>query len=281
MPDLTFWESKKSDKKEDKKNKKDKKKGEKEELNTPTSYEVVEIYKLPEVLTEISDISYIKDNLFACVQDELGIIFIYNISKKRIEREIPFAGKGDYEGIALVGSTSYVVNNSGVVYEVSDINHVKPSVKEYKTYLNAKDDVEALCYDKANNRLLLAYKGEEAIGNSKGIYSFDLKSKQLSKSPVYSIDLNNSVFASAIKKNKQGVKPSAMAIHPANGDIYITEGTNPKLLILDNQGKIKSLVPLSSKEFAQPEGITFNSAGELFISNEGKKGGGNILKVKL
>ncbi len=29
-------------------------------------------------------------------------------------------------------------------------------------------------------------------------------------------------------------------------------------------------MPLNGKDFAQPEGITFNQAGELFISNEGK-----------
>ncbi|MCW3114627.1 MAG: hypothetical protein JWR18_3023 [Segetibacter sp.] len=285
MPDLIFWDNRKSEDKEDKKDKKDKKKDKKkdetEKLSSFPSYEVVEKYNLPEVLSEVSDITHVKDNLFACIQDELGIIFIYDTYNKKIEKQIRFAGQGDYEGIALVGTTAYVVKSSGEVYEVSGIEIANPLVKEYKTYLTAQNNVEAVCYDKANNRLLLAYKGEEADGSSKGIYSFDLKNKQLAKSPVYSIDLNNSSFARGSKKNKQSFKPSAIAIHPTNGDYYITEGTNPKLLILDKEGKIKALVPLSGKDFTQPEGITFNSAGELFISNEGKNGNGNILKVKL
>jgi len=279
MPDITFWNSKTSDEKKDKKDKKDKE--ETGESGNAAAYEVIEVFSLPEVLSEVSGISYIKDNLLACVQDELGTIFIYNTDSKKIEKQIPFAGKGDYEGIALVGSTAYVINSSGVIYEVSGIDDAKPLVKKYKTYLNAQNDVEALCYDKGNNRLLLANKAEEAEKSRKGIHSFDIKNKQLAKRPVYSIDFNHSVFKTGSKKKKQGIKPSGIAIHPESGDLYIIEGTNPKLLILDKQGKIKSLVPFSGKDFAQPEGITFNSAGELFISNEGKKGKGNILKVKL
>jgi uncharacterized protein YjiK len=277
MPDLAFWNSNKP---EDKKDKKDKKKDKPGELSSSTSYEIVEKYDLPQVLSEVSDIAHFRDNLFACVQDELGTIFIYNTDNKKIEREIPFAGRGDYEGIALAGSTAYVVNSGGVIYEVLDIEDAEPKVKKYETYLNAQNDVEALCYDKANNRLLLAYKEEEAGGSRKGIYLFDLRNKQLSKKAVFSIDLNNALFEKAGKKKKQGFKPSAIAIHPTEGNYYMIEGTNPKLLILNKQGEITFFASLSGKDFAQPEGITFNPAGELFISNEGKKGEGNILKVK-
>ncbi len=143
MPEITLGDSEKSDEKKDKKDKKNKKKDEKEELST-SSFKVLEIYTLPEILSEVSDISHVKDNLFACVQDELGTIFIYNADNNKIEREIPFAGKGDYEGIAWAGTTAYVINSSGVIYEVPDIENSKPSVKEYKTYLNTEDDVEAL-----------------------------------------------------------------------------------------------------------------------------------------
>jgi len=38
---------------------------------------------------------------------------------------------------------------------------------------------------------------------------------------------------------------------------------------------------LNTKQFLQPEGITFNAAGDLFISNEGIKQPGNILQVKI
>ncbi len=52
------------------------------------------------------------------------------------------------------------------------------------------------------------------------------------------------------------------------------------LLIMDYSGTIKKLYQLG-KDFAQPKGITFSPQGEIFISNEGTKQPGNILKVEI
>ena len=77
------------------------------------------------------------------------------------------------------------------------------------------------------------------------------------------------------------MQPSAIAIHPQTGDIYVTEATNPKLLVLDRTGKLKSLKILNSEEFYKPEGISFSPEGKMFISNEGKDDPGNILEVNV
>ena len=77
------------------------------------------------------------------------------------------------------------------------------------------------------------------------------------------------------------MNPSGISIHPLNGDMYIIDGRDPKLLIMDAAGTIKKLYLLNTKQFLQPEGITFSTAGDLFISNEGTKQPGNILQVKI
>ncbi|MDQ3290989.1 MAG: hypothetical protein M3Q05_06825, partial [Bacteroidota bacterium] len=140
-----------------------------------------------------------------------------------------------------------------------------------------------LCYDKKENRLLLAIKGAEANNPGyKGIYAFDLQSQKLKSEPVYKINLSDPAFASlSSKKTNAHMQPSEINVHPVTGDIYVTEATKPKLLILDNSGKIKDLLILSPSEFSQPEGLTFSPNGDIFISNEGKKEPGNILKVKI
>lgn len=74
--------------------------------------------------------------------------------------------------------------------------------------------------------------------------------------------------------------PSAIGIHPATRGIYITDGPGARLLVMDASGNIESLHQLG-KDFAQPEGLTFSPRGELFISNEGTKQPGNILKVEI
>lgn len=261
---------------------KGKKKKEKKEV-VSTEVHIVEKWEMPEILKEVSGIAYLSPNRFACVQDEAGAIFIYNTATAKIEKEIPFASAGDYEGIALVNKVAYVVQSDGRISEILDIEKSSPEVKTYRTPLTADQNVEGICYDKKQNRLLLAIKGSEANNqNYKGIYAFDLKTKKLQADPVMKIDLTNAVFnGSKSKKITNAMQPSEINVHPVSGDIYVTEATKPKLLILDAGGKIKSLYHLSGSGFSQPEGIAFSPQGELFISNEGKKGSGNILKVKI
>ena len=244
---------------------------------------IVKKWDMPKSLAEISGLSYIDGQRFACVQDELGKIFIYNTTSSSVEREISFGAPGDYEELAVIGETIWVLRADGKLFEVSNMDAAKPSVKEYSTQLTTKQDPEGLCYDKKNNRLLIAIKGAEPGNeNYKGIYAFDLSLKKMDQQPVFKIDLQNKVFGSGSDKKKRNtINPSGISIHPVTGDIYIVDGRNPQLLIIDAGGNIKKLYTLNSKEFAQPEGITFNSAGDLFIANEGTKQPGNIVQVKI
>lgn len=251
---------------------------------TDVTISVVKKWSLPEELTEISGLSNIDDQRFACVQDELGKIFIYNTASASIEKEISFGATGDYEGLAVVDKTVWVLRADGKLFEVSNIDASKPVTKEYSTHLTIKQDSEGLCYDKKNNRLLIAIKGAEiATEDYKGIYAFDLASKKMDQQPVFKIDLLNEVFESngSGKKKKGSINPSGISIHPVSGEMYITDGRNSKLLITGATGIIKKLHQLNSKEFSQPEGITFNAAGDLFIANEGTNQPGNIVQIKI
>jgi DNA-binding beta-propeller fold protein YncE len=101
----------------------------------------------------------------------------------------------------------------------------------------------------------------------------------MASSPAFKINLNSEVFDKMKGKKSRYIRPSAIAIEPNTGDIYITEGVKPKLLILDSKGKAKSLHKLGS-EFDQPEGLGFSPDGKLFISNEGKGDPGNIIQLQ-
>ena len=241
---------------------------------------ILKRWELPEELTEISAISYLDNQRIACIQDEEGSIYIYNINTNEIERKVPFAGAGDYEGMTFVNDVAYVVNSSGVIYEVSNLQGEKPNVKEYKTFLDSKNDVEGIGWDKKRKKLLVTVKKDDAAG-AKGIYAFDPVTKQMAKDPAITLDLTDQLFARSGKKKKADFQPSSISIHRTLGDIYVLEGTNQRLLILDNKGNPQKLVQLNKKDFLQPEGITFSPEGDIFISNEGKSGRGNILKVTL
>ncbi|MBU2046808.1 MAG: SdiA-regulated domain-containing protein, partial [Bacteroidetes bacterium] len=76
------------------------------------------------------------------------------------------------------------------------------------------------------------------------------------------------------------IKPSAMAYHPLSGNLYVLSSINHIIVVLDQQGKFLKVIPFIGKEFRQPEGISFNSKGELYVSNEGRNVIGNIIKIK-
>src|SRR5690606_11009362 len=235
---------------------------------------IIEKWDLPKDLKEVSGIVYIDQNKFACVQDEDGVIFIYNRSTDKIENEIMFAGNGDYEGLAVNESTAYVVRSDGKIFEV-DMNGGNQSAKEYDTPLTSAHNVEGLCFDKKNNRLLLTIKDDEPGNkNYKGIYAFNLGTKTMSGEPVLQIKLNDKKLNAESGKKSKSIKPSALGIHPVTNDLYITDGPAAKWLIMDASGTIKDFITLGN-DFLQPEGITFSPQGDIFISNEGTKQPGN------
>ena len=104
----------------------------------------------------------------------------------------------------------------------------------------------------------------------------------MEEKPAFEIKFNDPIFKVLDQElNHQIIRPSEVSIHPKNGDIYILDATNPKLLILTAAGKAKKLHVFKEEQFGQPEGLTFDAAGNLYISNEGSGGLGNILKVNL
>jgi uncharacterized protein YjiK len=255
-----------------------------EEQQAPPSSEVkvTKTWKLPDELKEISGFSYYDEDRFACIQDEDGKVFIYNTKTSKIDKEIPFASAGDYEGLTVADKDVWVVRSDGKLYQVSGVDGT-PTVKEFQTSLTAQQNVEGVCYDKPNHRLLLSIKDEEASGHYKGIYAFNLETGKMDDAPVFKINLQDELFRDTkAKKEKKIMMPSDIAIHPLTKELYITDGPKAKLLVMNANGELKKLYQLDTDQFPQPEGIAFDPKGELFISNEGGKNiNGTLLSVEI
>lgn len=237
-------------------------------------------WELPDELEEISGFSFISENRIACIQDEDGKIFIYNLETSEIEKEIDFSDDGDYEGIVVKGDTAFVLESDGDIYRVRNFL-TEPEVKKYETRLSSNNDVEGISLDKSGKLLLMAVKEKDPGSKDyKGIYAFELSSGKVQKQPAYKLTFEEKVFKGKSKKDKQDIfKPSEITLNPTSGEIYLTEGEDPQILILDGSGKAKALYELNKDDFPQPEGIDFDPAGNLYISNEGKPG--TIHKVTL
>jgi uncharacterized protein YjiK len=160
---------------------------------------------------------------------------------------------------------------------VSNYNSDKPSVREHTTHLTDKHNVEGLCYDPSNNRLLLAIKDKEPSEvDYKGVYAFDLGTKKLHPDPAYRI-------ANSLKSvsGKDKVQPSDLELHPGTGDLYVIDGPGSRLLVMGSDGQNKQSYQLGTDTFPQPEGIAFGPSGDMYISSEGAGQDGVIAKVAL
>lgn len=258
-------------------------------------------WKLPPELMEISGLAYTPDDKLACVQDEMGTIYLFNPESGTVESKIDFGGGGDYEGIEIVGGDAWVLKSNGILYEVSGYTLGEPEVRKHKTALSGKNDAEGLGYDPAGNSLLIACKEipyiDQKIGDQfRAIYRFDLETRQLDPEPILLIDLDtirhhkNTEAGAGLGGKLQGMldpskggsifKPSGIAVHPLTGDWYILGSVGKLLLVFSREGMLLAIVNLNPVAFPQPEGICFSPYGTLYISNEGQGQRGTIARFK-
>lgn len=235
-----------------------------------------------EELKEISGLSPTDSaGIYLAIADEKGeIFFIDGAGGGAILRKVFFREKGDFEGVEMVGKCLYSVKSDGDVFEIGCWDTDSPNIVEYKTALKKADDVEGLCYDEKRFSLLLACKQHPDTPGLRRIYAFDLKTKQLSDKPVYTIDPEavNQMVPINGDKNRY-FSPSGIAVHPKTGDVYVISSAQKRLIVLDYAtGAIRYAVRLEKKLLPQPEGIAFDAAGNLHLSSEGKKGEGLVFK---
>jgi uncharacterized protein YjiK len=251
---------------------------------------------LPNTLQEISGLVVIDSSTFACIQDEKGIIFIYDFNKKKIIKQYDFHIDGDYEGIALVDKTIYILRSDGILFEIIDYKSKNFRINKYSTGIPAKNN-EGLCYDRDKNRLLIGCKSNIGKGpdfrDVRAIYGFDLYNKSLTEKPVFVFEIheimnyaqsNNILLSSKAKKKGKVTLPkikfriSAICIHPVSKRLYLLSAVDHLLFIFDMNGKIKQIEKLNPVLFNKAEGISFFDNGNMIITNEGQNRNPTVLR---
>ena len=252
-------------------------------VNEPVPYDLsnpTQACKLPNDLREISGLSYYKPGRLACVQDEVGMVYIYDLNKQAVVDNHVFGPKGDFEGVEYVDKTLYALRSDGELYafEHQDGNGIKiiggsPQTRHIKIDLPGRGtagqpDMEGLGYDPQLDALLLATKDSPG-SDEKKIYFYSLKNKTLFQGFI----LKQASIAAFGAGGKQ-FKPSGIAVHPQTHDYYMLSAASNQLIVCTMQGKVKSVVKLDKDLLPQAEGICFLPDGTLCLSSEGdgKKG---------
>lgn len=229
------------------------------------------VWELPLPLKEISGIAWQDSSTLLCVEDESGIVYRYSLASNSIVQEIPFGPRGDYEDLVLAGDSVFVLRSDGTIFLLADFGEEDMAVSSIQTGLSIRNNAEGLYYDAQARRLLIACKGfsgvESADKSARAVYAFDLDSYRLVNPPHLLL-------------TEADLSPSAIAVHPVSHSTYLLSSPGKRLLELTAQGQILSQIPLEDSRFTQPEGLCFAPNGDLFISNEGRGGRGNILRFR-
>lgn len=250
-------------------------------LKSPPHYNfsVADVFKLDLKIKEISGIIWDKDsNEFIVNNDESGKLFFLDKESKIIKREIRFGEKGDYEDVTLANGIIYILRSDGVITKIlQDSTGKTYGVEAGKLELTGTNDFETMYYDGVRKALILICKNCSMDGKSSvSAFAFYPDSTGFDEKPVFTINADEIKNLSPKKSSK--LQPSAAAIHPVLNKLFILSSASNQLVIADRDGNPESVYHLSKKLFPQPEGITFKSNGDMYISNEGVTTKSTLLK---
>ncbi|MBP6334373.1 MAG: SdiA-regulated domain-containing protein [Bacteroidia bacterium] len=238
-------------------------------------------HTLPAILNEVSGLTDYDSDHIACVQDELGTVFIYNFRTGKMTSKHNFDGAGDFEGLTYTRKALYILRSDGRLTEWTGFP-AKGTLKHYQLPLLTANN-EGLCFDEPNNRILIAAKSKPVKASDKSsrfIYAFDLTTKKLSEDPLYNLNtdhLGAKAEAFSIKNNAKTPKgkakpfnfrPSSLAVHPVSDNIYIISAVDRLMIVINRKGDIVQMEALSQSLFLKAEGITFLKDGTMIITNE-------------
>lgn len=245
------------------------------------SYKIIKQWELPQELNEVSGIYWINDDRIACIQDEDGIIFVYDLKSSKIIKRHKFGIPGDYEAITFLNGSFWVAESNGKLHIVN-LSGIEKESDVVELQFEYRNNIEGLVANE-DGKLLLSVKDRnlDNSGDYKGIYSFDPKSKELQREPYLKINYNDPAFEILQTNNPRLlVRPSDLGIHPVTKELYVLDAEFQKLLILKKSGEIKEMHLLDPAEFPQPEGICFSPSGRIFISNESLGAPANLVEIK-
>ncbi|MBX2817692.1 MAG: SdiA-regulated domain-containing protein [Saprospiraceae bacterium] len=224
-------------------------------------------------LAEISGLTMALDGIgLLAVQDEKGHVYQVDPLTGNIVADTKFGGSDDYEGLELFNGEMFVVNSKGNL-DVWKLGQSTDEKRTANTFLNSDYDVEGLGALPSKNILLVACKSAKSKKDrNRKIFALDPESLKLDSIPFIAIDYKEVSRQLGRPEVSPIFSPSGIAVHPVSGHIYVISSPAKAMIVYSEEGKLLDVVELSSSIHPQPEGITFNPDGILYISNEAHGG---------
>jgi len=241
---------------------------------------------LPFELMEISALTDVDRNTVACLEDERGAIFLVDLDRGGVSREIEFGSDGDYEGLTRVGDAFWVLRSDGLLLEVVEEDGRWTVARRVELHAG-HDEFEGLGYDPFDRTLLVAPKDRpsggkhEKDGRSVLVIEPTTGRRLPGRALRTSIDrILSDAEAAGIpvptRRTKKGavktdlkVKFSSIAVHPVTGELYAVSAIDAGVMVFDRQDRLCAAYFFDEADMPKIEGVTFLPNGDLVISSEG------------
>ena len=239
----------------------------------------VKSWALSDSLAEVSGITFLKNERLIAIEDIHPILYEIKLgdSTSSIINKLEFREtdkeKFDFEDLAAIGDTVYALWSHGAIFKI--IKQKKNFTSErMKTWLKKENNTEGLAYDPISGNLLVACKDDAGLEDVKkttrAIYEFDIKADSLKPDPFMLVKKND--FEN-VAGEKVDFYPAAIAVHPVSHDVFIVSTKDTKCIAqFSHDGKLKAFDYLEKEMLPQPEGICFDTKGDLYISTQARHG---------
>jgi uncharacterized protein YjiK len=254
---------------------------------SPPGYDLKspEKFVMGDDLHEISGIVFLpgKDDSLYAIEDEDGRLFYFKPGGDK-EENVKFGKRGDFEDVAVVDGNTFVVlrsDGSLYVFAAGDVRRGEKlaNVNELPNVL-PEGEYEGL-YGASDSTLYALCKNCKLDDQRDGVSVYQLRRQpggSIGVKEHFTVDVSNINLPKEQRRGK--FRPSALARHPITREWYILSSVNKILLVLNDQWKVKAAYSLKPSLFKQPEGLAFDSKGNMYVSNEGGDGNANVLLFK-
>lgn len=238
---------------------------------------------MPKQLKEISGITFgNNDSLLYAEQDELGNVYSIQLKTKKVQLNYSLGIKGDFEDIAYAKGLFFLLRSDGKIFSFSEKNKTLLQIQDAKIYekIVPNAEYEGLCYHTQTNSLYLLAK---TIPNDKKyclIYQLQLNDKYEIVA-TKELQLNIKDWNSLLNQKISHFRPSAISYNYLDKQWFILSSINHVLIVLDSKWNIVDYAVLDIQKYPQPEGMTFDRSGNLWIASEaGTQKNGKIYKIE-
>jgi uncharacterized protein YjiK len=241
----------------------------------PLSDETQTQWSLPSRLAEVSALATTADGRLLTIDDERAIVYQVDYVDGGLVKAFALGNpvlRADFEGLAAVGDTVYLLTSDGVLYAaVEGVDGERVRFEKFDTGLGDQCEFEGLAEDLKRNRLLLLCKDVKrgADIDELAIFAWDLRSR--SAEVEDRIELPFEDISRQLRSRH--LHPSGIVLSAETDTLLIVAAREQALVELTADGELLRAIMLPlARRHPQAEGIAIGGSGQLIRADEGRNG---------